>query len=63
MLHNIPIITTITGAEAAADAILRLQAGDWSVRCIQEYYLEDRAGSGAGTHEPACVPASYTTGT
>ncbi len=63
VLHNIPIITTITGAEAAADAILSLQAGDWSVRCIQEYYLEDRAGSGAGTHEPACVPASYTTGT
>ncbi len=58
VLHNIPIITTITGAEAAADAILSLKAGDWSVRCIQEYYLEDRAGSAAGTHEPAGVPAS-----
>jgi carbamoyl-phosphate synthase large subunit len=63
VLHNIPIITTITGAEAAADAILSLQAGDWSVRCIQEYYVENGAGSGSCTHEPACVPASYTTGT
>ncbi|MDA8375789.1 MAG: carbamoyl-phosphate synthase large subunit [Planctomycetia bacterium] len=40
VLHRIPIITTITGAEAAAEAIVSLKKGDWTVKPIQEYYAE-----------------------
>ena len=40
VLHRIPIITTITGAEAAADAIVSLKQGDWTVKPIQDYYAE-----------------------
>ena len=40
VLHRIPIITTITGAEAAADAIVSLKHGDWTVKPIQDYYAE-----------------------
>ncbi len=40
VLHRIPIITTVTGAEAAADAIVSLQQGDWSVKPIQDYYAD-----------------------
>ena len=42
VLHRIPIITTITGAEAAADAIVSLKKGDWTVKAIQDYYAEMR---------------------
>ncbi len=38
VLHKIPIITTLTAAEAAADAIEALKAGDWQVKPIQEYF-------------------------
>jgi len=38
VLHKLPIITTITAAEAAADAIAATQAGDWTVKPIQDYY-------------------------
>jgi carbamoyl-phosphate synthase large subunit len=46
-LHNIPLITTITGAEAAVTAIAALRAGAsgdtapadaWGVRPLQEYF-------------------------
>jgi carbamoyl-phosphate synthase large subunit len=46
-LHYIPLITTITGAEAAADGIAALRAGggggspdggSWTVRPLQEYF-------------------------
>ncbi|HTV47007.1 MAG TPA: carbamoyl-phosphate synthase large subunit [Phycisphaerae bacterium] len=40
VLHKIPIITTITGAEAATEAILSLKKGDWTVEPIQDYYAE-----------------------
>ncbi len=40
ILYKIPIITTVTGAAAAAAAILSLKQGEWSVQCIQEYYAE-----------------------
>jgi carbamoyl-phosphate synthase large subunit len=40
VLHRIPIITTVTGAEAAADAIVSLKQGDWTVKPIQDYYAE-----------------------
>jgi carbamoyl-phosphate synthase large subunit len=45
-LHQVPIVTTLTGAEAAADGIAALRAGlgggsdadaAWSVRPLQEY--------------------------
>jgi carbamoyl-phosphate synthase large subunit len=42
VLNKIPIVTTITGANAAAKAILALQKEDWGVRPLQEYF-ESRA--------------------
>ena len=46
-LHNIPLITTITGARASVSAIQALRAGGdegaqaehaWGVRPLQEYF-------------------------
>jgi carbamoyl-phosphate synthase large subunit len=37
VLNRIPIVTTITGANAAARAIAAMQAQDWGVRPLQEY--------------------------
>ncbi|MBX3364316.1 MAG: carbamoyl-phosphate synthase large subunit [Phycisphaeraceae bacterium] len=34
---NIPMITTITGAEAGVRAIEAMRAGDWDVRALQDY--------------------------
>ncbi|MEL6795695.1 MAG: carbamoyl-phosphate synthase large subunit [Planctomycetota bacterium] len=34
---NIPIITTMTGAKAAVDAIEALRAGEWGVAALQDY--------------------------
>jgi len=38
VLHKIPIITTITAAEAAAMAMEALKSGDWTVKPLQEYF-------------------------
>jgi carbamoyl-phosphate synthase large subunit len=38
VLNKVPIVTTITGASAAARAIQALQAEDWGVRPLQEYF-------------------------
>jgi carbamoyl-phosphate synthase large subunit len=38
VLNKVPIVTTITGANAAVKAILELQKGDWGVRPLQEYH-------------------------
>ena len=38
IVHRVPIITTITGARAAALGIKALQQGDWTVRPLQEYH-------------------------
>ena len=38
VLSSVPMITTITGAHAAARAIEALQSHDWSVRPLQEYF-------------------------
>jgi carbamoyl-phosphate synthase large subunit len=38
ILHKVPIITTITAARAAAQAIKALQRSDWTVRPLQEYH-------------------------
>jgi len=37
VMHNIPLITTITGARAAVRAIRAMRQGEWSVRPLQEY--------------------------
>jgi carbamoyl-phosphate synthase large subunit len=38
VLNKIPIVTTITGAHAAAKAILAIQNRDWGVQPLQEYF-------------------------
>ena len=51
-IHNVPLITTITGAEATVTAIEALRAGSrgggineaWSVRPLQEYFPDYRKG-------------------
>ena len=42
---SIPIITTVTGAQAAVDAIQALRAGDWGVAALQDYAAEVGAGT------------------
>ena len=37
-IHNVPIVTTITGARAAVAAIRALRQGDWDVRALQDYF-------------------------
>ena len=37
---NVPMITTATGALAAAGAIAALQAGHWGVKPLQEYFAD-----------------------
>jgi carbamoyl-phosphate synthase large subunit len=36
--NKVPIVTTLTGASAAARAIQALQQGDWSVKPLQAYF-------------------------
>ncbi|HVT82017.1 MAG TPA: carbamoyl-phosphate synthase large subunit, partial [Phycisphaerae bacterium] len=38
VMHKIPIITTLTAANACAQAIEALKGGEWSVKPIQDYY-------------------------
>jgi carbamoyl-phosphate synthase large subunit len=38
IMHNVPLVTTITGARAAVQAIRALREGDWSVQAIQDYH-------------------------
>ncbi len=40
VMHNVPLITTITGARSAVQAIRALREGEWSVRSIQEYHAD-----------------------
>ena len=35
---GVPMITTITGARAAVQAIQALRAGAWSVAALQDYF-------------------------
>jgi carbamoyl-phosphate synthase large subunit len=37
VLNKVPIVTTLTGANAAARAIVAMQKQDWGVRPLQEY--------------------------
>jgi carbamoyl-phosphate synthase large subunit len=38
VLYRVPIVTTITGANAATKAILAMKRGDWDVKPLQEYH-------------------------
>jgi carbamoyl-phosphate synthase large subunit len=40
VLNKVPIVTTITGATAAARAIQAIQETDWSVRPLQDYFAQ-----------------------
>jgi hypothetical protein len=40
VLHKVPIVTTLTGAHAAARAILELQKSGWDVHPLQEYHAK-----------------------
>ena len=43
-MHQIPIVTTVTGAAAAARAIAALRRGRWRVRALQDYFkMADRS--------------------
>jgi carbamoyl-phosphate synthase large subunit len=48
VLHEIPMITTITGAAAAARSIEAFRGGGWGVRALQDY-LPQYDSSGNGT--------------
>jgi carbamoyl-phosphate synthase large subunit len=37
-MHNIPMVTTITGAKAAVNAIQAMRAGGWSAMALQDYH-------------------------
>jgi len=43
VLNKVPIVTTITGAHAAARAILAMQKEEWGVRPLQEYFASAKA--------------------
>jgi carbamoyl-phosphate synthase large subunit len=38
VLHKVPIVTTVTGAIAAARAIEAMQSEGWDVKPLQEYF-------------------------
>jgi carbamoyl-phosphate synthase large subunit len=40
VLNRIPIVTTLTGAHAAAKAIKALKEGKWNVKPLQEYFAK-----------------------
>jgi len=48
VLNKVPIVTTITGASAAARAIEAMQAEDWSVKPLQEYAGSKAAAAAKG---------------
>jgi carbamoyl-phosphate synthase large subunit len=39
LLHRIPVITTLSGAMAAVNAIEALARGGLAARALQDYYL------------------------
>ncbi|HPD29602.1 MAG TPA: carbamoyl-phosphate synthase large subunit [Phycisphaerae bacterium] len=40
VMHNIPLVTTMTGARAVVQAIRALREGDWTVRALQDYHRQ-----------------------
>jgi carbamoyl-phosphate synthase large subunit len=47
VLNKIPIVTTITGAIAAARAIAAMQEEEWGVKPLQEYFRDKPAAAKA----------------
>ena len=45
MMHEVPCITTLTGAAAAVEAIRALREQGLGVRALQDYYAGIAAGS------------------
>jgi carbamoyl-phosphate synthase large subunit len=41
---NVPMITTVTAATVAVQAIAALRAGQWGVQALQDYFVEAGAG-------------------
>jgi carbamoyl-phosphate synthase large subunit len=46
VIHEIPLVTTLTGARAVALAIRELRRNDWNVKPIQEYHQELKKSAG-----------------
>jgi carbamoyl-phosphate synthase large subunit len=44
VLNKVPIVTTITGANAATRAIEALQKGEWGVKPLQAYFPDHQSG-------------------
>ena len=42
VMNKVPIVTTLTGANAAARAIIALQKSQWSVKPLQAYHVDGR---------------------
>mgnify|MGYP000997474962 CR=1 FL=1 len=40
VFHSVPLVTTLSGAQAAVNAIKAVKTGDWSVKTIQEYHRD-----------------------
>jgi carbamoyl-phosphate synthase large subunit len=47
VLNRVPIVTTMTGANAAVKAIAALQKKGWDVRPLQEYHAATEGGRGS----------------
>ena len=47
--HEIPCVTTMTGASAAVRAIAAQAAGEAEVRCLQEIHGSEQAAAGSMT--------------
>jgi carbamoyl-phosphate synthase large subunit len=43
LVYDVTYTTTISGARAMAEAVEKLQQGDWQVKTIQEYHAESKA--------------------
>jgi carbamoyl-phosphate synthase large subunit len=48
LLSHVPIVTTVTGASAAANAIAAMRRGQWDVKPLQAYHRSGAAKIGAG---------------
>jgi carbamoyl-phosphate synthase large subunit len=45
VMNKVPIVTTITGASAAARAIKAIQSGGWGVKPLQAYFASRETGN------------------
>jgi carbamoyl-phosphate synthase large subunit len=48
LLSHVPIVTTVTGASAAANAIAAMRRGQWDVKPLQAYHRSGAAKIGTG---------------